>query len=75
MKKALQKRFLKNISGEITYGVTDASNSSSTRILPQFSQTMIFFRWRTSLWRCGGIALKQPPQASRTMGTTDRPFT
>jgi len=39
--------------------------SASTRIRPQCSQTIIFLCVRMSNWRCGGILLKQPPQASR----------
>lgn len=39
--------------------------SLSTRILPQYSQTIIFLREAISSWRCGGILLKHPPHASR----------
>ena len=46
----------------------------STKIRPQYSQTMIFFREAISIWRCGGILLKQPPQASRCTVTTASPF-
>ena len=48
--------------------------SWSTMIRPQFSQTMIFLRWRISSWRCGGTLLKQPLQAFLSIGTTAKPL-
>ena len=48
--------------------------SESTRILPQYSQTIIFFLERISNCLCGGILLKHPPQAPRSTLTTARPF-
>ena len=46
----------------------------STIILPQCSQTNNFLFMRISNCFCGGILLKQPPQASRSTGTTANPF-
>lgn len=54
--------------------VFSASSSSETSIRPQYSHTMIFLFWRISNWRCGGMRLKQPPQASLLTVTTASPF-
>ena len=51
-----------------------AASASSTRIRPQYSQTMIFLLWRISICRWGGMRLKQPPQASRLTVTTASPL-
>ena len=56
------------------YTATSLVISSSTSILPQYSQTMIFFLDLISNCLCGGILLKHPPQASRWIVTTARPF-
>ena len=46
----------------------------STIIRPQCSQTKIFLFILISNCFCGGILLKQPPQESRSTGTTARPL-
>ena len=53
---------------------SELEGGSATRIRPQYSQTISFLPWRISTWRCGGIRLKQPPQASRFTVTTARPL-
>ena len=53
---------------------TVLSKSSSTKIRPQFSHTMIFFLCLTSLCFWGGTALKHPPHESLSTGTTASPF-
>jgi len=64
---------IKNIQS--AYFISTASaRSLSTSIRPQFSQIIIFLRCLISLCFCGGMALKQPPQASRSTGTTARPL-
>src|SRR4051794_23707582 len=66
---------IQKISNILLYFTSIASfRSLSTRIRPQFSQMMIFLRCLISLCFCGGMALKQPPQASRSTGTTARPL-
>ena len=55
-------------------GYSSPSSGSATRIRPQYSQTISFLPWRISTWRCGGIRLKQPPQASRFTVTTASPL-
>ena len=69
----LQIRILKIIV-TIYFTATVSCKSLSTKILPQFSHTITFLCNLISLCFCGGIALKQPPQASLSTGTTDKPF-
>ncbi len=45
--------------------VPTPASSWSTNIRPQYSHTITFLRKRISNWRCAGILLKHPPQASR----------
>ena len=56
------------------YASSSWSSSSETRIRPQYSHTMIFLFCLISNCRCGGIRLKQPPQASRFTVTTASPL-
>jgi hypothetical protein len=51
-----------------------SSPEKGVRIRPQCSQTNIFFLVTMSNCLCGGILLKQPPQAPLTTSTTARPF-
>lgn len=53
---------------------TDSARSVSTKMRPQFSQTITFLRCLISLCFWGGMKLKQPPQASRSTGTTAKPL-
>ena len=46
----------------------------STKIRPQSSQTITFFRAAISICLWGGTVLNQPPQASLSTGTTARPL-
>jgi hypothetical protein len=76
---AVNNRGIKNINrsfaGDTIYFTSTLPfNSSSTIIRPQFSQIITFLRCLISLCFCGGMALKQPPQASLSTGTTANPL-
>ena len=50
------------------------ASSGSMRIRPQYSQTITFLCILMSSCLCGGILLKQPPQASRCTYTMPSPL-
>src|SRR5690606_39166416 len=59
---------------KLYHSVTNPASSGSIMIRPQYSHTMIFLPSLISICFCGGILLKQPPQAPRWMGTMPSPL-
>ena len=70
--RRIPRRFVAGASAG--FSCCTPASSGSIMIRPQFSQTIIFFLIRISIWRCGGILLKQPEHASRSTYTIPRPL-